>query len=251
MPFNFIGNKLWTFDEPPPQRSRAGLAGAATASRLGRRRRRLPSRCSEQRAIAIAEEDANAPRGAGRAPRTCAPRRAEPTTTATGRSASSPATSEVVQVIVDDQTGEIEESWTGDQVAWRDGSRLRGRLRPHAQRALHLAAALRDLRPRPARLAPPAPDGPPRPARDRRRLRRSRTSSSTGARSASRSRSPIPPWSTCSAGRSGSRSRPRAPGLRPLLPLTALAVATLFLIGVRGRPQRGRLERRSTSATRG
>ena len=51
------------------------------------------------------------------------------------------------------------------------GPGLSGRLRPHGQRALRLAAALRDLRPRPARLAAALPAGAPGPARDRRGLR--------------------------------------------------------------------------------
>ena len=45
-----------------------------------------------------------------------------------------------------------------------DGAWLPGRLRPDDQRALHLAAALRDLRPRAARLAPALPARPPGPA---------------------------------------------------------------------------------------
>ena len=52
-----------------------------------------------------------------------------------------------------------------------NGPRLSGRLRPNGQRALHLAPPLRDLRPRPARLAPAVPARPPRPAGDRRRVR--------------------------------------------------------------------------------
>ena len=52
-----------------------------------------------------------------------------------------------------------------------NGPRLPGRVRPDGERALHLAAALRDLLPRPARLAAALPARPPRPARDRRGLR--------------------------------------------------------------------------------
>ncbi len=52
-----------------------------------------------------------------------------------------------------------------------DGARLRGPVRARAQRALRVAAALRDLPPRPRRLAPPVADRPPRPARAA-RLRR-------------------------------------------------------------------------------
>ena len=102
MPFNFIGNKLWTFDEDapaqPPSPGWRRLARAAgpliSGSRL--RRRAAPAaaaaQISQERAIEIAKHGPERDRGDCASTPTSTPRRAATTAPATGRSASSPAT---------------------------------------------------------------------------------------------------------------------------------------------------------------
>ncbi len=110
---------------------------------------------------------------------------------------------EVALVLVDPDSGQVTESWTGYQVALEDGARLLGRVRPQAQRALRLPAALRAVPARAGRLAPAA-------GGSRRSIcwscwaSASPTTSSTGPRSASRCRSPTRRCSTCWRGRCGS-----------------------------------------------
>jgi hypothetical protein len=90
----------------------AGVPAAAAAAPAG------DPPVSEERAITIAEGDANAREAVAENPglRPSADRADHDGDWEVGFFAGG---DQVVQVIVDDQTGEVEESWTGDQVAWK------------------------------------------------------------------------------------------------------------------------------------
>ena len=89
--------------------------------------------------------------------------------TGSGRSPTSPG-KQVATVIVDRGSGEVRRNGPGTRWPGRWRGDTRG-LRPQAQRALCLPAALRDLPARPGRLAAQAAGGQPRPGRPA-RLRR-------------------------------------------------------------------------------
>ncbi len=135
------------------------------------------------------------PRPEGRATRNA--RTAEPdlqrerATTATGRSPTSPTTSESRWSWSTPKSGEVTESWTGYQVAWKMARGYSGAVRPQAQRPLRLPAALPDLPHRPGRLAA-AGGGSPTSTCWSCSASASPTSSSTGPRSGSRCRSHYP-----------------------------------------------------------
>ncbi len=185
MPVNFIGNKLWTFGA----KLDAG-GGARARPDLGRAGPRRPDAGSDGRLDRGRARRARLPaadagglrghrRGGDRDRRRAIPKVAEQTATLRhaddARSRSTTTTvwqvgykagdREVVQVKVDGITGAV--ARVVDRLPGRlaDGARLRGPVRPRAQRALRLDPAGADLPPRPVRLPPPAADRPPRPAR--------------------------------------------------------------------------------------
>ncbi|MGZ5359780.1 MAG: PepSY domain-containing protein [Solirubrobacterales bacterium] len=206
----------------------AGLLGAAILpASAGAAEPAVP----EQRAIAIAEEDENAREARAGHPglRPSASRADHDGDWEVGFFAGD---EQLVLVIVDDQTGAVEESWTGDQVAWKmargyDGAFGRSLNAPWIW--LPLCAifffGLFDWR-RPLRMA---------------HLDLLVIVAGFGVSHFYFNRGEIGlsvplayPALVYLLGRAlWLAFRPRAPGLRPLLPLTALAVATLFLIGVR------------------
>lgn len=139
---------------------------------------------------------------------------------------------QLVQVIVDDQSGEIEESWTGDQVAWKmargyDGAFGRTLNAPYVWLPLCaiFLVGLVDWR-RPLRMA---------------HLDLLVLVAGFGLSHFFFNRGEIglsvplayPALLYLLARALWLAFRPRAPGLRPAAPLTVLAIATLFLIGVR------------------
>ncbi len=140
---------------------------------------------------------------------------------------------EVVQVHVDSQSGEIRESWTGDQVAWPMARGYEGQF-GHALNAWYVWIPLAALFfSRPVRLPPALEARPPRPARPA-QLRDQPLLLQPGR---DRDQVPLvyPPlvyllirmlWI-------GFRGLGKGDGLRPSAPIPFLAVMCLFLIAFR------------------
>ena len=192
-----------------PRALRAGGAGVSVApaaagvalgllSLLGRwrlpaaarpRRRPRASQVTEAEAIEVADRDPKVVEEKREQPGLW--RRARTWSTASWEVAYFADDKEVALVIVD--AAERRSDRVLDRVPGRleDGPRLLGAVRPQAQRALRLPAALPDLPDRPGRLAPAA-GGSPTSTCWSCSASASPTSSSTGPRSASRCRSQYP-----------------------------------------------------------
>ena len=165
MPFNFIGNKLWTFAEraAAARRRRSSLSLAALLRARGGRATPsspTPPQVPEEQAIEIAAGRRERDRGACASTRTCIPSAERSDSDGDWEVGFFADDDEVVQVVVDDESGEIEESWTGHQVAWRMARGYEGAFGRKLNAPVRLAAALRDLPARPARLAPAAAGSP-------------------------------------------------------------------------------------------
>ena len=143
-------------------------------------------------------------------------------------------TQELSQTVVDDRSGRVLESWTGYKVEWTMARGYAGAFGRVAN-ALWVWLPLCALFVLPVR-APAAAAAAPRPRGAAGVLGLLRVLQRV-ARSASRSRSSIRCSSTCSRACSGSRvSRARGrepPPLRLTVPVGALGIAAVFLLGVR------------------
>ncbi len=148
-----------------PRRPAAAAAQSAPGRPGARRRRarRAAAPRAPREAIEIAERDANVREAEAERGRSRPVAQAKPPDT--WQVGFKDGDDEVVQVLVDDPSGTVRESWTGHQVEWQMARGYEGSFGGVLNAPVGLAAALRDLPPRAARLPPPAADRPPRPAR--------------------------------------------------------------------------------------